>query len=305
LLTTRDDYRHIVFTDALQGARHAVNLAPKFGARPDRSRFLGEQQWRFTRWLFARAGLNACDYRAETLARRLPACVRALHVETPAGARDAVERSPAMLQAALDAMLIGVTGFFRDRPVFAELRDAVLPMLLGRRSTIRVWSAGCSDGAELYSIAILLAEMDALDRAQLLGSDCRQSAVRAAAGGWYAPQALHGVSRELLSRYFSFDASTGRWGIRPSLRLVPRWRAQDVLYGPDLGRFDLILCRNLAMYLRRESVARLWERLTRALSAGGVLVLGKAERPTRTGLACVSPCIFRLESSEPEGADDA
>ena len=305
LLTTTPDYRHIVFTDTLHGARHAVNLAPDLGRRrPRRSNVLGEQDWHFIRWLFARAGLNASDYREQTLARRLPACLRALRVESIDSARSAVEQQPALLQAAIDAMLIGVTSFFRDRSVFIHLREAVLPALLGRRRTIRVWSAGCSDGAELYSIAILLSEMGALGRAHLLGTDSRPGALRDASGGWFADQAIHGIPRELLPRYFVPDPSGDRWRAAPSLRFAARWRSTDVLYGGECSpaAWDLILCRNLAMYLRPDAAARLWDRLAGAIAPGGFLVLGKAERPARVGLTCVYPCIFRRE---PEVSDDA
>src|SRR5688572_28677814 len=80
----------------------------------------------FLAWLFARAGLEVGLYRTETLERRLPACLRALHVNTPVQARRLLEEKPELLSRAVGAMLVGVTSFFRDPPVFDYLQREVL-----------------------------------------------------------------------------------------------------------------------------------------------------------------------------------
>src|SRR5687767_15292648 len=115
----------------MRGPRRALNLAPGTSASLNGRAFgpLSAEETSFARWLFAKAGLDARDYRGETVARRLPACLRMLRVERIDQARALIESDPRRLQTALDAMLIGVTGFFRDRAVFDALRDHVVPAL--------------------------------------------------------------------------------------------------------------------------------------------------------------------------------
>jgi chemotaxis protein methyltransferase CheR len=292
-ITTNGHYRHVVFADALRGPARAMNFAPS--AVPSRwsLKVLSFDQARFLRWLFDRAGLDEQQYREETLERRLPACLRALHAGSLSEARYLIERHPALLLKAMDAMILGVTGFFRDRPVFNALREQVLPTL--GRPRVRVWSAGCSDGAELYSVAMLLDERGLLHRSHLLGTDCRPTAVRRAAAGSYSGTTLGSVSRDLLDRYFVLR-SDQTWRVIPALRAATHWRAGDILRHVEQGPWDIILCRNVAMYLRQESAVRLWERLHDALRPGGVLVLGRAERPGGGRLNHVLPCVYRRAS---------
>jgi chemotaxis methyl-accepting protein methylase len=272
-----------------------MNVAAWGEAAPEpaeRALSLSHETAALTQWLFARAGLDARQYRAETLQRRLPACLRAVRARSPAHARQLLEKAPELASAALSALVIGVTAFFRDPPVFELLRRQLLPELARGRPRLHVWSAGCSDGAELYSLAILLAELGLLGNSYLVGSDCRADALRRARAGVFDEVALRAVPPPLLKRYFVRRA--GGWEVIPPLRYALHWRTADVLKTLEPGLWDVILCRNTAMYLRAEAAGALWERLEAVLRPGGLLVLGKAERPTGAQrLSLVGSCIYR------------
>src|SRR5262249_62227868 len=110
------------------------------------------------------AGLAPRHYRTETLHRRLPACLRAVRARSLAHARRLLEDQPSLVATALGTLIIGVTSFFRDPGVFEQLRTQVLPGLLRGPGGLRVWCCGCSDGPEVYSLAVLLAECGRLSR---------------------------------------------------------------------------------------------------------------------------------------------
>ena len=115
-------------------------------------------------WILQRTGLDCSVYRPAPLNRRIPACLRALRAGSTAEARVLLARFPELLPRTLDTLLIGVTGFARDAAVFDALARIALPSLRARPDDLRVWSAGCADGSELYSAAILLAEAGLLER---------------------------------------------------------------------------------------------------------------------------------------------
>ncbi len=145
-------YRHVVFPDTLADREPAIDrLAPprprSLPPHPDRNLSSSEQDC--LRRLFGLAGLDLDDYRPETIKRRIPACLRALRVEHTNEIGSVVQRHPILLEVALSALVIGVTSFFRDAATFATLNDRVLPELLADCPGPRVWSVGCSDGAEL------------------------------------------------------------------------------------------------------------------------------------------------------------
>lgn len=248
----------------------------------------------FLVWLFAQAGLDHRAYRAAALERRLPACLRQLRAASPEAARALLEKHPERVPFALGTILIGVSEFFRDDALFRALGAEVLPRLLRDRPRLRVCSVGCSNGQELYSIAIQLAELGALDRCELHGMDCREEAVGRATLGLYGPNDLRNVGEDRLRRFFR--PVGGNWAITPMLRDAARWRVADLFSLPE-ERFDLILCRNLMIYLAPEPVARAWDLLRSRLLPGGFLVTGKAERPPSTiPLLRVARSLYRAHS---------
>jgi chemotaxis methyl-accepting protein methylase len=302
------DYRHIVFADERRPPRRPLNLAPSGAPVVPPARApgpLAPAQLAFARWLLAKAGLDACDYREETVARRLPACLRMLRVECADQARALIESDSRRLRTALDAMLVGVTGFFRDGHVFTALRDSVISQIARGRLSLRAWCAGCSSGAEVYSLAMLLTQVGWLHRAHLLGTDCRPGAIAEASAGLVEESAMCALPRDWVEQFFTRAAGRvdGAWHLRPALRAMLHWRVADVLRDGERGPWDLIFCRNLAMYLRPDAASRLWRRLYAALRPGGVLVLGKAERPTGVPLACLYPCIFQRDLQHDVGYD--
>ncbi len=247
----------------------------------------------FLDWLFTQAGLDPGAYQARALQRRLAACLRALRVPSTGAARALLEERRELLPLCVDAALIGVSAFFRDEPVFEQLRLSVLPELLKDRRGLRVCSTGCAEGQELYSIAMLLGELGALEKTELLGIDCRPEAIARARAGCFPEKELETIAPTLRNRYFS--RAGGRACVAAELAARMRWVLRD-MFAPAQAEpaWDLILFRNVAIYLRAERAARLWEQLANSLSPGGALVTGKAERPPdRLPLRRISTCIYR------------
>lgn len=288
---------HVVFPGTVgRGARHAIDFSHRPQVKTGEAKSFSNEDEACLSWLFRRAGLDSCYYRPEGLQRRIPGLLRALRVRSLPEARAAVERDSYLAAEALGSLVLGVTHFFRDEEVFDLLRDRVLPDLVGPGSDARIWSVGCSDGSELYSLAIILAEQGTLHRRSLLGTDCRVAATACAAAGLYDPNSLRTVPAPWLRRYF--NSLSRHWQVVPWLRAILQWRTADVLAIAEPGPWDMILCRNLAIYLQPATAAILWSRLHSALRPGGVLVTGKAERPpANLGFAAIGPCVYRRQRS--------
>ena len=156
-------------------------------------------------WVLSRGGLDVRNYRGQPLRRRVSAVLRVLHARTQEQAQQILDERPELLPAAINALLIGVTSFFRDESVFETLRTSVLPQLAMQRRPLRIWSAGCSNGAELYSVAILLAQAGMLEGSFLLGSDCRSEAVEQARAAAYDCDDLRLIEPAVLGKYFEMD----------------------------------------------------------------------------------------------------
>ena len=255
---------------------------------------LGAPLAEFYERLFARANLRADRYRDAVLRRREVACLRAVGVRDLSAASALLERDPAAVHRALHAVAIGVTSFFRDPAVFASLESPLRELAEARAEGVRVLSVGCSDGRELYSVAMLL---DALGirSAALDGVDCRESAVRAAAAGVYPASQVEGIPTVFRTAGFVASPSCpDEARVRPELRARCRWQVADAFTLPADGDYDVVLCRNLLIYLTPDAAAELWLRLRDMLAPGGILVVGKAERPSaNVALHRIAPSLYQ------------
>ncbi len=191
--------------------------------------------------------------------------------------RDANERD----QLSRD-LLINVTGFFRNAPVFDFLETSVVPKLVRDHALdrpLRIWVVGCSSGEETYSLAMLFREqINASKRditLQVFASDVDPDAVAIAREGLY-PQSIEAdVSPGRLAAFFSRE--DGSYRVSSDLRSSVVFTVQDVLADPPFARLDFVSCRNLLIYLRPEAQAKVVSILHFALREGGLLLLGNAE----------------------------
>ncbi|MCQ8240940.1 CheR family methyltransferase [Rhizosaccharibacter radicis] len=193
---------------------------------------------------------------------------------------------------------VGETFFFRFAEQFAALEQHVLPALIAARAAqkrLRIWSAGCSTGAEPYSIAILLDRLLGADRPDwtinILGSDINEDALSAARRGEYGDWSLRSLGEAERRQDFLPGADGRRWTIKPRFRGGVRFERLNLLSllegaAPlQLSDYDLILCRNVLIYFRPDMSGRLVDALAARLQPDGWLLLGHAEAGLTTSSA--------------------
>ncbi len=183
----------------------------------------------------------------------------------------------------VDVLTVNVTKFFRDPGAFAAVALQVIPDLWRRCGHIDVWSAGTASGEEAYSIAALFydhacaaGELDHLDRVRVIGSDIDRCSLEAAERALYLPASFADTAPEVLDRLFPrFD---DRRAVAPSIRAITSFERRDILREPPpAASFDLIACRNVVIYLDRDTQERLLDSLCDSLRPGGYLIMGRIE----------------------------
>ena len=178
----------------------------------------------------------------------------------------------------VDALVNQETSFFRDAPIFDMVVEAVAAAEAeGRRA--RIWCAGCSTGQEPLSLAMLFAERQDAARAmpEIVATDVSDAAVvRAKAGRYTQFEIQRGLPVRRMMRWFEAEGSD--WVARPELtRLVSVRRHNLVAERPPSGQFDVVLCRNVLLYLSATTKAEVFARFAEVIRPGGTLVLGAGE----------------------------
>ena len=192
-------------------------------------------------------------------------------------------REPSLSQQVVEALLNNETYFFRDRAPFDLLARHALPELHTRRSKskrIRIWSAGCSTGQEAYSLAMLFAEDPQKWvgwTVDILGSDVSTSCIDRARAGIYTQfEVQRGLGINQMIKWFE-ECSDG-WRAIESLRTPVRFQVHNLLEPPPHpGGFDIVLCRNVLLYLSPDKKSIAFERLASAMAEDGWLMLGAGE----------------------------
>ena len=192
-------------------------------------------------------------------------------------------KEPALSNQVVEALLNNETYFFRDRAPFDLLARHALPKLAARRDPgrrIRIWSAGCSTGQEVYSIAMLFAENPDKWRGwtiDVLGSDVSAGVVDRARSGTYTQfEVQRGLGINQMIRWFE-ECDDGWRAVEP-LRKVVRFQVHNLMESPPHpGDFDIVLCRNVLLYLTPEKRRIAFDRLASALALDGWLMLGAGE----------------------------
>jgi two-component system CheB/CheR fusion protein len=197
-----------------------------------------------------------------------------------------LQRHPEETKALLGDMLIGVTNFFRDREAFDALEQDVLPQLVSaalsaqpEKEELRVWSAGCSTGEEAYSLAILFNDQLQLKASQaslqLFATDIDERAISVGRAGLYPQAIVTDVPLTRLRQYFTEEEQHYR--IRKEIREKILFAKHSLLSDPPFSHLDLIVCRNLLIYLDREVQREILQMFHFALRPGGFLFLGSSE----------------------------
>lgn len=194
-----------------------------------------------------------------------------------------LRKDPSEQERFRNYITINVSQFFRDPPRWETLRTQVLPDLLHRSNgkdahipRLHIWSAGCSIGAETYTLAILLDDLAPGSRHYILGTDIDRGAlIRARQGGPYSNEDVRDVPAPFLDRYFT--QREGAWTITDQLRSAVQFKEQDLLNDEPEMRFDLIVCRNVVIYFTQATKQMLYRRFAEHLKPGGILFLGGTE----------------------------
>ena len=237
-------------------------------------------------------GISCGSYKEKCLRRRIAVRMRARGVHSYADYARLLDRDAGEYQELLDALTINVTKFFRNAETWDALRPYLVELWAARRregEPLRIWSAGCASGEEPYTIAVLLAEIlgEDLRRSFIDATDIDRLSLERTRQAHYPETAFSEMPVHLKRRYFVDGRPVARIG--EVVRVLHHDLTREP---PPRSVYDLIVCRNVAIYFERDAQERLYGTFATALPPGGALLLGKVETlfgPARERLTLLDP----------------
>jgi chemotaxis protein methyltransferase CheR len=241
-------------------------------------------------------GFNCEHYKEAHFRRRINVRVRATNSENFGTYLKLLKKDPQEYEFLLDALTINVSEFFRNPETFKIIEKEVIPSLVKYRSgsltrSIRIWSAGCAAGEEAYSLAILLHRILKTDfnkyRIKIVGTDIDAQSLEKAKKGVYNENSLKNLDPGTKERYFLKQGDT--YQVIDEFKSITQFKRHDLISDPRINHFDLIVCRNVMIYFKKEIQEQLQLNFYKDIEKGGFLIIGKSETLLGTASSLFRP----------------
>ena len=235
------------------------------------------------------------NYKERQMRRRLTSFLERANPPDIGTFFNKVEREENMLQELKDFLTINVSEFFRDEHQFQKLETTILPELFEGRMKIKLWSAGCSIGAEPYTLAIMMEEIKPGLSHTIVATDLDETILKQArAGGPYSSQDVRNVKPDRLSKYFKNE--DGKYWVVDKIRDKVKFKRHNLLSDQYEDNCDLILCRNVVIYFTDAAKSKINRGFHDALREGGILFIGGSEiifDAAQIGFGVAMPSFYR------------
>ena len=227
-------------------------------------------------------GCDLTGYKYSTLMRRFARRMQEIKIDSYQNYLHYLQSHSKECSALLDTIFINVTTFFRDHDAWEYLANEIIPKIIANhepQEPIRVWSAACASGQEVYSLVILFAEAlgieSCLHRVQFYATDVDEAALGQARQGIYQPRDVTEIPPDWLKKYF--EQTEHGYLFHPKLRRTIVFGCHNLASDAPLYKIDLLVCRNALIYFNADTQATILIRFHFALKKNGFLFLGKAE----------------------------
>ncbi|QAT40561.1 protein-glutamate O-methyltransferase CheR [Clostridium sp. JN-9] len=229
----------------------------------------------FEKWVLKEYNIDLSAYKPNQLHRRILSLMSRVGVNSVEEYIKLLKSSAAQKQRFLDFITINVTEFYRNPEIFKDLKSHIKNELLKNNRSLKIWSAACSTGAEPYSIAMILNELDPYGRHKIIATDIDSTILNKAKEGIYSEAEIKNVSGADLNKYFT--KSGDKYIINNNIKNMVTYKKHDLILDSYEKNFDLIVCRNVVIYFNSDVKDKIYEKFSDSLKPGGLLFVGATE----------------------------
>jgi len=235
--------------------------------------------------IYRERGVDFRQYRPRCLRRRILVAMHAHNLTRFADYLNVLKANPQEYEDLLNRITINVSEFLRNPETFKTVRELILPPIIEQKKKtggkiVRIWSAGCATGEEPYSIAIMIKEMIAQGKEDLIVSifatDIDDDALAKAAEGVYEQKAFRNLKAHQIKQFLE-SLPDARYRIKPELKEMIKFSHHNMISDLPLSRIDIVFCRNVVIYFNRELQRKVYQNFHKGLNKNGFLVAGKVE----------------------------
>lgn len=244
------------------------------------------KEWEYSDFkdaFYRHSGLELNLYKDKQMERRIRQLIQREGKKGFKDFYDYLAASPPALQRFMNYLTINTSEFFRDEKVYNQLVDEIIPEMIKKfQGRLTIWSAGCSIGAEAYTIAIIMDQLRALSRVEIHATDVDEKALLTARKGCYNRKQLGKTVPDVVEKYF-VQESDDIFCVKPEIQKAVKYRHHNLLTEDPVAGCHMILCRNVFIYFKPETQHFLLQRFSQSLKPGGFMVIGSSEYISNPG----------------------
>jgi chemotaxis methyl-accepting protein methylase len=228
-------------------------------------------------------GLDLRNYHTDILKRRIALRLQYNNIPSYSKYIEFLTRNPGEFDRLFETLCINISEFFRDTPVWVTIQylfeNLISNKIKNKQNSIKLWSAGCANGEEPYSLAIALKEalrgIPQITRIEIIATDVDKACLNFAQKAVYSKENLKNVSPKLLARYF--ELSEGKFRIKDEVKSLVSFDYLDLTSQQYPQNIDVLTCRNVFIYFNRQLQKQILDKFCGCLISGGYLIMGKSE----------------------------
>lgn len=230
---------------------------------------------KFEEFVYKHYGINLSAYKSKQLFRRVESFI------TRAGAKDEnefinmIKNDSQLSRKFLDHLTINVSEFFRNKEMFSDLESKIKEYLQPEKNSLKIWSAGCSNGSEPYTLAIIMDKLTPNKSHSIVATDIDLTIIETAKKGLYSKNDIKNVNSDYINKYF--DLVGEKYQIKDFIKTKIKFKRHDLILDSYEETVDLILCRNVVIYFTQEAKNDIYRKFYKALKPGGLLFVGATE----------------------------
>jgi len=238
---------------------------------------MDEKDWAtFKKKLNDKTGIDLQLYKEPQMKRRIGNLVTRSEFKSFTAYFDHVVKNKDDFAEFIEYLTINVSEFFRNPDKFSKIEKEIIPYLLKKSPKLNIWSAGCSIGAEPYSLSIIMKELTPGTRHRILATDLDVDILAKARKGEYTDNELKAMDASRKSKYLT-KTPNGTYLVKPEIKSAVEFKRHNLLKDKFETGFDLILCRNVVIYFTEEAKDQLYANFFKSLKPGGILFVGATE----------------------------
>lgn len=219
--------------------------------------------------------LNA--YKERQMKRRIDSLITKHHYTTYTQYVEALKKDKVLFEEFVNYLTINVSEFYRNPEQWTLLERQILPELLKKSPTLKIWSAACSTGDEPYSLVMLLTRFMPLSKIKIIATDIDKQVLDKARMGLYNIKSLKGLPDEFIKKYFKQVSATS-YQISDEIKKCVEFKEHNLLKDPYPDRCDLTVCRNVLIYFTEEAKDVIYRKFNASLKQGCFLFVGSTEQ---------------------------